>query len=212
MNTIIVDFDGTIADSFDHILDFLLKEAGRQRDQLAADEYQRLRHLAMRDLGLQVGIPAWRLPLVYFRGKVVLGKKMGNIPVFPGIPEALASLHQDGFQLCIVSSNSRRNISRFLVQHGLSGYFTHIYGNVGWFSKGPVLKKLLKKLQLRADQAVYVGDEVRDMAGAHAAGIPAVAVTWGFASEEALLKQAPMLLIRSPQELQKALLAWGNEA
>lgn len=212
MNTIIVDFDGTIADSFDHILDFLLQQAGRRRDQLTPEEYQKMRHMAMRDLGLYVGIPAWRLPLVYFRGKAVLGKKMGNIPAFPGIPEALASLHRDGFQLCIVSSNNTRNITRFLVQHGLSGYFTHIYGNVGWFNKGPVLKKVLKRLQLRADQTAYVGDEVRDVVGAHAAGIPAVAVTWGFASEEALLQQSPMLLIRSPQELQKALLSWGNEA
>lgn len=212
MNTVILDFDGTLADSFDHIVDFLQTQTHRQATELTLDEKQALKGLSMRDVALRIGIPVWRLPFVYFYGRAMLKQRMGSTPVFSGMAEALQALHAEGYRLYIVSSNSRRNIVRFLTEHGLSSYFVRIYGSAGWFGKGYTLRQVLKKQHLVAATTVYVGDESRDIVGAHLAGMPAVAVTWGFGTEEQLLAHKPMLVARTPHELQKALIAWGKEA
>lgn len=210
MNAVIIDFDGTIADSFEEVLEFLCHEIGRDPKSISAAERSALRGLSMRDLALKVGTPGWRLPLLYFRGKAKLGKRMDMVAPFAGMPETLARLHAEKYQLFIISSNSPRNINRFLVHHGLSGYFTRVYGNAGWFGKGSVLKKTLVKHSLNADTTVYVGDEVRDLIGAKIAGMPSVAVAWGFGSEAQLLTYSPTILVRKPAELQKALIEWGK--
>lgn len=206
----IVDFDGTIADSFDEVLAFLLQQAGRQPESVTASERQQLRGLSMRDLALTVGVPGWKLPQIYYRGRARLHRRMHNVQVFRGMNEVLATLQAENYQIFIMSSNSRRNIVRFLVQHGLSGYFKGVYGGAGWFGKGKALKRVLRQNHLQAAKTVYIGDEVRDLVGAHQAGMPAVAVTWGFGSETELLKHNPTILARQPAELQKLLVAWGK--
>lgn len=210
MNAIIFDFDGTIADSFDQITSFLLSTTGRKAGSLSPADRQSLRGLPMKQLALRIGVPAWRLPLVYFRGKWALTEHMYKTPVFPGVNEVLAALHADNYQLYIVSSNSKRNIERFLAQHGLSGYFTRIYGNVGYMGKAGALKRALNQNQLLAKNTVYVGDEVRDVVAANAVGMAAAAVNWGFGSEAELLKHSPTIIARTPAELQKSLLDWGR--
>lgn len=210
VNAVIIDFDGTLADSFDHVLDFLLRQTGRQLSDLPVEEREKLKDLSMKDLALHVGIPLWRLPFVYFEGRAKLTKRMHATPIFPGMEEVLAALRAEQYQLFIMSSNSKRNINRFLAEHGLGGYFTHVYGSAGWFGKGPSLKKALKRNHLEPSKTVYVGDEVRDVVAAQIAGMPSMAVNWGFSSDEALLKHNPTILVRTPLELQKALVDWGR--
>lgn len=210
MKAVVVDFDGTIADSFDEVLEFLLKQVGKTPADITSEEHQQLRGLSMRALALRIGISNWKLPFVYFKGRAAMNKRMGRTPVFAGMEDVLAALHADGTQLFIVSSNSKRNITRFLTEHGLSSYFTRIYGSAGWFGKGPVLKKLLKQNKLSAAATAYVGDEIRDIVGAQVASMPSVVVSWGFGAEQQLLEQNPTVLVRTPQELQKVLTTWGN--
>ena len=210
MNAIIIDFDGTIADSFDEVLAFLLKEVKRSPADLTAIERQALKGLSMKDLALKVGVPFWRLPLVYFKGKASLTKRMHNTPVFAGMQDVLSALRSEDYKLFIMSSNSKRNINRFLVEHGLSGYFIKVYANAGWIGKGPALRKAVKQNKLNSTDTVYVGDEVRDIIGAQLAGMPSIAVNWGFSSEEQLLKYNPTVLVRTPAELQKTLIDWGK--
>ncbi|HEY1063882.1 MAG TPA: HAD-IA family hydrolase [Candidatus Saccharimonadales bacterium] len=212
MNAVIIDFDGTLADSFDHVLDFLLHETGRTLNDLTPDQRQQLKDLSMKDLALRVGIPIWRLPFVYFKGKSRLTKRMHETPLFAGMDQVLAALHAENYQMFIMSSNSRRNINRFLTEHGLGGYFTRVYGNAGWFGKGPALRKALRQNKLEPSKTVYVGDEVRDIIGAQIAGMPSVAVNWGFSTDETLLKYNPTIIARTPNELQKALIDWGRSS
>lgn len=210
VNAVIIDFDGTIADSFEEVLGFLLGQTGRQLSDIPPEQRLQLKGLSMKDLALRVGIPAWRLPAVYFKGKAQLTKRMHKTPLFPGMDQVLATLKAENYQLYIMSSNSRRNINRFLSEHGLGGYFTRIYGNAGWFGKGPALRKALRQNKLVPAKTVYVGDEVRDVIGAQIAGMPSVAVNWGFSSETDLLKHSPTIVVRTPAELQKALIDWGR--
>jgi phosphoglycolate phosphatase len=209
MIALIFDFDGTIANSFDEVLAFLMSQSNKSASESGLSQEQ-LKSLSMRELATKIGIPAWKLPGVFFKGKRMLAKKAHTIPVFEGMSEVIASLHQEKYQLFIISSNGRRNINRFLVQNGLSGYFTRIYSNAGWFGKASILRRALHNHQLEAAKTVYIGDEVRDIVAAHLAGMPSVAVSWGFGSEAELLKYSPTILARTPRELEKALVEWGK--
>jgi phosphoglycolate phosphatase len=210
VNAIIFDFDGTIADSFDVVLDFLLKRAGKNPASLTPEQRTALRGLSMMDLALRVGIPKWRLLGTYFAGKRYFLKHLTKVPPVTGMPEMLRTLHQEQYRLLIISSNSRRNINRFLIERGLSGYFTAVYGNAGWFGKASSLKKAIKRYELDASKTVYVGDEERDITAAHKAGMASVAVNWGFAAEQSLLAHTPTFLVRNISELQKTLVGLGH--
>ena len=210
MNAVIFDFDGTIADSFDQVLEFLCKECGRDITTIGAAERAELRGLSMRQLAVKVGVPGWRLPLAFLRGKSKLTKQMHTMEPFAGIEEVLAGLHAENYKLYIISSNSRRNMTRFLSEHGLGGYFIKIYPNAGWLGKSGILKRAMANHGLRPETTIYVGDEARDLIAAKVAGMPSVAVSWGFGSEEQLLKYSPTILVRKPSELLKALTDWGR--
>src|SRR6478735_5103277 len=112
----------------------------------------------MMDLALRVGIPRWRLLGTYLAGKRYFHKHLTKVPPVPGMPEMLSTLHQEQYKLLIISSNSRRNINRFLVERGLSSYFTNVYGNAGWFGKARRLRHAVVRYQLDAAKTVYVGD------------------------------------------------------
>ena len=65
------------------------------------------------------------------------------------------------------------------------------------FGKSPKLRQVLKRYGMRPGEALYVGDEVRDAEAAQAVGIAFAAVSWGFATPEALRRQAPDRLFAS---------------
>ena len=64
---------------------------------------------------------------------------------------------------------------------------------------------MLSKYELEPQDAIYIGDEVRDIKSAKKAGIPIAAVTFGFNSKEALEKESPDYLCDTPAELVKIL-------
>ena len=183
--TIIFDFDGTIVDSFNYVLDFLCREAGRQKP-LAPKQTEQYRGMSMKDMALKVGIPAWRLPLVYFRGRRLMRGYMPQLPAFAGMLELIRQLHSDGYRLYIVSSNSNRNVKIFLRQHNLTQCFTGVRGGAGFLGKASIVSRLLIRSKVKLEDAWYVGDEVTDIASAKAAGTKVVAVTWGFAEPGSL--------------------------
>ena len=54
------------------------------------------------------------------------------------------------------------------------------------FGKAAKFRKVLKRTGIAADDAIAIGDEVRDGEAAAQAGIDFGAVSWGYASPEAL--------------------------
>ncbi len=199
MATIIFDFDGTIADSFDYVADFLVSSSG----QTSLDETQKqhLRGLSMVGMARQLGFAWWQLPNLFFRGRKRMGKAIRHLKPFNGMPELLASLHAEGHELFIISTNSLNNVHKFLHQQNLHQYFLEVYGGVGIFSKAPALKKLFKEQNLAIADAIYIGDEVRDIQAGKSIGLRVGAVTWGFARHHDLISQKPTWLISSPSEL-----------
>ena len=68
-----------------------------------------------------------------------------------------------------------------------------------------VINKILKQKKIEKKDVFYVCDEVRDIAAAKKSGIKSIAVVWGYNSEEALQKEEPEFMIKTPQELNEIL-------
>lgn len=198
---VIFDFDGTIADSFDYVADFLIKEA-RPEDakRVKKDE---LRNLSMLAMARKLGFSNFRLPLLYLRGKRRMHQSVGKLKAYDGILQLIDELQAGKYQIFILSSNNKRNINAFLKHNNLSNHFTRIYGGVGVFGKAPAIRRLLLSYKIPRNRAVYIGDELRDIEAAHYLKMPVIAVKWGFARNEDLVRAKPTYLIDKPSELLK---------
>ncbi len=203
MAAIIFDFDGTIANSFPYVSNFLAIEAGLA--SLDPARAEQLKGLSMQAMALNLGFPWWRLPDLFIRGRrrMIVSSKL--LQPYQNMPELIRQLHKDGHQLYLLSSNNSNNIKSFLETHDLDKYFIKIYGSVGMFSKAPALRRLLRKHKIALEDAVYVGDEMRDSEAARSINLRVVSVTWGFARRSDLESLKPLALADTPSELAKIL-------
>lgn len=128
-------------------------------------------------------------------------KTIKKLKTFKGMPELVRKLNAEGHELFILSTNSVRNIRHYLRRHRMHKYFLQIYGGVGVFGKGPALRQLLRDQNFDVSQAVYVGDELRDVEAANSIRMRAVAVSWGFADRQNLKDAKPFGLADTPAEL-----------
>lgn len=204
MKTIILDFDGTIANSFDFVVDFLIKKAGNPpvTDRRERDKFRKLSMVAIARLQ---GISWIRLPFLLVSGRQSMARNMKHIEPFEGMPELIRQLHDDGNLLIIVSTNTASTIKKFLTRHELDDCFDKIIGNIGVFGKAPALRRLIRNQKLVLADCVYIGDEVRDVEASKSINLDCIAVTWGFAGEEFLAAVKPTKLVDTPEELAVAI-------
>jgi HAD superfamily hydrolase (TIGR01509 family) len=205
---IIFDFDGTLADTIDILLSItnrLSTEFGFK--SATKEELAQLSNLNSWQILQYSGISIFKFPLLIRRLKAELHREVPQIQLFPGIKEVLLELKKRGFQLGIITSNSRENVLGALEKNGLQDTFTFIYSG-STFGKHKVINKWLRIENIHTEKVVYVGDEIRDIDAAKKTGIKVIAVGWGFNSPQALAAQNPNFLIERPQELIDIMNAW----
>lgn len=214
MRAVIFDFDGTLVDSFDAVMAVVHQTT--KHEQLADSNYVmtlRNSNVGLRKAIMSLDVPLWRWPLLLRHGQKLFKREINRIPLFNGIEDVLKKLHDQQFEMYIISNNSRENINKFLSEKGLLSYFKKVYGTVasiGIPSKEHVIKKVLKENRLLASDVIYVGDEVGDIEAAHKMNTPVIAVTWGYNSEQSLFDHSPTIIVRSPSQLGKVIAEWGS--
>lgn len=201
MNTIIFDFDGTIANTVAHFR-VIYTELAREfnlRD-ISDVEWEEMRGKKARDLLNKAGISFFKLPFILSRAKELLAKRINLLKPYDGMPEVLKSLKDDGYKMGILTSNNEENVRIFLKNNNLD-VFDFVYSESNLFGKDKALNKVIKKEKLEPEKAVYVGDEDRDAEAAKKAGIKIVSVTWGVGNEKLLSKEKPDFIARTPEDL-----------
>ena len=103
--------------------------------------------------------------------------------LFPHVPEALADLAGRGFRLAVCTNKVELHSVRLLEGLGVADRFAAICGRdtFPWFK--PDARALTMTIgQAGGDpaRAVMIGDSITDIATARAAGIPVVAVPFGY--------------------------------
>lgn len=206
VKTVIFDFDGTIADSFDTVLKIanrLALEFGYTPAR--PDEIKQLQNLSSREIIQYTHVPWYKLPFILRRLKSEMNQEIGKLMPFSGIHDALTQLKLHGYPLGIVTSNTDENVRFFLEKYDLAGLFDFVRSGVPLFGKARVINQLLKAYPLGRDRVIYVGDETRDVEAARKTRIRVVAVCWGFNSKQALEEADPDALVEHPLELMEAI-------
>lgn len=199
MKTLIFDFDGTIADSFELALDIAHELLGLE--QINKKELARLRGMPPAKIIRELHIPLTRLPRLLLTGRQMMHARIGEVHPFSGIGETIRALHTSGFHLLVMSSNSEQNVRTFLRANRLEPYFDGVYGSVALFNKSTALRKVLRRNRLDTADCFYIGDEVRDIVAATKVGVEPVAVTWGYQAVAALEAYHPYALAKKPADL-----------
>ncbi len=143
--------------------------------------------------------------MLFLKGRRRMRHAIKHLRPHAGIPEIIRKLHSEGHELFILSNNSLQNVHHFLHEQKIHKYFLEIYGGVGILGKARGLKRLLKDHKFDLDQAVYVGDELRDIEAAKAIGLRVIAVTWGFAQADKLRANHPTAIADTPAQLMRIL-------
>jgi phosphoglycolate phosphatase len=199
MKTLIFDFDGTLADSFELVLDIAYELTGLPLQ--SEKEVARLRHLPLIKAAREMKIPLRMAPRLLVVGRQMMLERIQEVHPFPGISEVLNELHTNGYHLLVISSNSEHNVRSFLRTNELESFFDGVYGSASVFNKSSTLKKVMKKNKLDAIDCFYIGDEVRDVTAAAKVGMEPIAVAWGYQAREALAKYHPYALLDHPTDL-----------
>lgn len=197
---LILDFDGTLADSFPWFLgalDELSRVFGFRAPSAA--EAQALRSQGTRAILSALRVPLWKLPAIAVHMRR-MASEAPPPPLFPGIPEALEGLAAAGASLAIASSNSEAQIRRTLGP-ALAARIGHYACDAALLGKAARFRRVLRHSGIAASEAMSVGDELRDIDAAREAGIAAGAVTWGYAEPGALRAAGPDALFEDPAEL-----------
>ena len=210
MKLIILDFDGTLADTRGLIVKTMqqtLEALGlesRTDDQCAA----------------MIGLPLKQaftdlIPMTDEMGErcVETYRRIFNennalyvIPTFPHVIETLHLLHEQGYTLTIASSRSNRSLMEFVNDMHLNEIIPYVLGAEDVTRAKPHPEPVLKTLEdygCKAEDALVVGDTWYDIEMGRQAGVRTCGVTYGNGTREELVDAGADFLIDDFGELLK---------
>ena len=167
---------------------------------LPEEELPEARNMTTQKLIRHLGIRRWRVPKIARRGLIKFHERIQQVEPIPGVPSILKQLHERGFRLGILTSNSASNVGDFLKHHHLT-CFEFIRSSSKLFGKAREIRRIMKEHQLQPEDLIYIGDETRDIEASHATAIRMAAVTWGYNSADILRSMSPEFLFNKPEEL-----------
>jgi phosphoglycolate phosphatase len=203
---IIFDLDGTLADSFPWFRRHVNDVADRFKfRRVTEDDIETLRHSGSREILAHLEVPRWKLPWIARHMRRLKAAKIAEIALFEGAETMLRSLATSGLRLALVSSDSEANARRQLGE--TAALFSHFDCAASIFGKPAKFRRILRRTGIGPARTISIGDEVRDIEAARAAGIACGAVTWGFAAQQALEVLQPNLMFERMDDIARSLIA-----
>jgi phosphoglycolate phosphatase len=190
--TIVYDLDGTLADTAEDLvatLNWLLAREGRAP-------------LKVENAGSLVGAGARAL---IARGFAASGRKlepqklealfvdylsyysahiMERSRLYPGVEAALAAFERAGWRQAVCTNKTESLAKLLITKLGIAGRFAFVCGQDTFGVGKPDAKPLLETIAASGGArryAVMVGDSATDIKTARAAGVPVIAVDFGYA-------------------------------
>ena len=123
--------------------------------------------------------------------------------LYDGIAALLAELKARGYRIAIVSNKLQAGVDE-LYERYFRGCVDVALGEQPGIRRKPapdMVEKVLRLLNVRPDEALYVGDSEVDIQTARNSRLPCVSVLWGFREKKQLLAAGATCFIQRPEEL-----------
>lgn len=208
--TILFDLDGTLTDSGEGIIN--CASLALEYFGIPVPSREAMRVFVgppLHEMFVKFGVPANQADkaVEVYRSRYFTVGKFENFP-YPGIPELLADLKNQGHRLLVATSKPEALSVEILEKFELAGYFDRICGasmDRSRSTKEDVIAYLLKEYE--ADETmVMVGDTAFDVIGATAHGIPTIGVAWGYGSVAEMEKAGAVAIADTVAQLKAWLL------
>ena len=211
---VVFDLDGTLADTAPDLtatLNAILSGEGLPAVPLA-EARQMIGHGArvMLERGIEAAgleVTPDRLDELYRRFLIHYADHLCvESELFPGVVEALDRLEEQGFRFAVCTNKVEAHSAKLLEALGIAHRFAAICGRDTFPYVKPDPRHLtltIAKAGGQVDEAVMIGDSRTDIVTAQAAGVPVVAVPFGY-TDVPVESLAPDLIIDHFDELPAA--------
>jgi phosphoglycolate phosphatase len=200
----IFDFDGTLADSLDWFRASFHDVIARfDLTPVTAEELEQMRGLSPREMMARLNVSMWQLPAIVSDMRKRKLAAASETSLFAGIPAMLSDLQRLGIKTAIVSSDSEASVRQVLGPTTV--HITRFDCGAAVFGKHWKFRRVARKLGAKPSETICIGDEIRDIEAAKAAGMDSGAVAWGYALPAALQAAGPTHLFNSIEEMMQRL-------
>jgi phosphoglycolate phosphatase len=208
---IVFDWDGTLIDSASAIVECIQQAA---RD-LGLDVPDRERASHVIGLGLRdslrhavPGLPQERIMEFVASYRREFLARENRMQLFPGVLEMLEALRARGHALAVATGKSRQGLERALEASGLRAQFasSRCADETEPKPHPAMLHELMRELDAEPAKALMIGDTSHDLRMAAAAGVDALAVSYGAHAANELRALQPRACLASVAELRRWLL------
>ncbi len=198
---LIFDFDGTLADTFSWFVNVINNVADRFGfRRLDMNNLEQLRNLDAKQMMKMHGVPLWKMPVIAKHMRGLMSNQIDRINRFEGVESLLHQLSQRGITLAVVTSNGVENVQHVLGPE-LTALISHFECGVSMYGKQSKLKRVLRESGILKENALFIGDEIRDLAASQNVGIDFGAVSWGYNSIESLEANHPAFVFHRIEEI-----------
>ena len=207
-HTVLFDMDGTILDTLDDLTDSVnhtLRELGygeRTREEVRAFLGYGSRRLIECALGAAAEPPvvdeAFRIYRAWYGEHTQIKTKP-----YSGITDVMRELRERGIRVA-VASNKPETMVKKLCEYHFPGLVDAAVGDADGRARKPqrdMIDAVLESLGATRSGAVYVGDTEVDVQTAQNAGLPVIAVGWGFRSRAQQIAAGAAVFADTPDEL-----------
>ena len=211
--TVIFDLDGTLLDTLGDLCDAVNTAlSAHGHPQRTIEEIRRfvgngIRSLVARSLPCGEDTPHFEEILADFRAYYAAHAEVKTAP-YAGVRELLLRLREAGVRVAVVS-NKFESAVEALCRRYFDDLVEVAIGDRPDRARKPApdgVYAALASLGEGKESAVLVGDAETDVATARAAGIPCVAVLWGFRDRDQLTEAGATCFAETADELEKILL------
>jgi phosphoglycolate phosphatase len=206
-SVLVFDWDGTIIDSASTIAECIRRAAADIG--LPVPTKEQASHVI--GLGLQdalrhavPGLAPERVPEFVERYREHFRASENQMDLFAGMRDLLAAL-STARTLGIATGKSRRGLDRSLEATRLKPYFraSRCADETNPKPHPAMLLELMDELEAPSDAVLMIGDTTHDLEMARAAGVDALAVTYGAHAEQGLRSCQPRACVASVAELDR---------
>ncbi|NOX15921.1 MAG: HAD family hydrolase [Epsilonproteobacteria bacterium] len=209
-NTIIFDLDGTLLDTLEDIAistNLVLEKFGKT--PIPVQDYRYLvgegALKLMQDILPDAREKEIKEALALYE-KIYALRYDENTKLYDGISKLLTFLQKRGFKMAILSNKPNSFTKLCVIKYLKNWNFDAVYGIREGIPRKPSsagVEEILKELQVKPQDCLFIGDTKIDMLTAKSADIDSIGVLWGFRDKEELVDNGARYIAAHPKDVMR---------